>query len=380
MNRERLILGVSLLLNVVLFFLLIQSNRTAAEQPTGQEIAEATTAAEVSSPEPVPTETEPPAPTDVPSPLEEATTTPQPEPTATAVPTTPPEPTATPMPSPTLIPTPVPSPTNVPGPDWLRYTNLFRTQAGVPQLRENVAWSEGSRLHSVYMINTNQTVHKENINSPWYTAEGNDAGINGNIAASGWLEAPDSWPIDYWISAPFHVVPMLDPTLREIGFGLHRDAASNLLLAATMDVKRGSGDLPDSINYPLFFPKDGGQTWVLKYDLPEFPNPMTSCSGFAKPVGAPIVIQLGSGELTPNIDSTSLLEGDSPLAHCVIDETRYVNPNPEWQRIGRLILDERDAIIILPGQPLVVGQRYTVNITVNGAAYSWQFDAVSRPQ
>ncbi len=379
MTRERLILGASLILNVVLFVLLFLAYRNVPEQPVqpAEQIAEEAASEPTQPPEPSPTPTEkaePATETAVPQP----SPTPQIEMTATPTPV-PSEPTATPMPSPTLPPTPAPTATNVPGPDWLRYTNQFRVQAGLPQLRENVAWSEGSLLHSIYMINTGQTVHHEDVNSPWYTVEGNDAGKNGNISASGWLEAPDHWPIDYWMSATFHAVPILDPHLQEAGFGLHRDANSGLLMAATMDVKRGRGDLPASVEYPIFFPQDGGQIWVLKYSLPEFPDPMDSCSGFYKPMGPPIVLQLGEGDIVPSVTNTSFKQGDTPLAHCVIDETRYVNPNPYWQQTGRTILDQQDAIVILPGEPLVVGQTYTAHVEVNGESYTWSFEAVAPP-
>ena len=46
-------------------------------------------------------------------------------------------------------------------------------------------------------------------------------------------------------------------------------------------------------------------------------------------------------------------------------------------RFGRQILGSRDAIILMPQQPLVAGQTYTVSITSNGTTYTWSFTASS---
>lgn len=62
--------------------------------------------------------------------------------------------------------------------------------------------------------------------------------------------------------------------------------------------------------------------------------------------------------------------------HCVFDETNYTNPDSSAQSLGRSILNSRDAIVIMPREPLVSGARYTVSITVNGTEYTWSFTAL----
>ena len=47
---------------------------------------------------------------------------------------------------------------------------------------------------------------------------------------------------------------------------------------------------------------------------------------------------------------------------------------------GRLILDKRDAVVIIPRSPLEVGKSYTVTLVVNGETITWSFDAVSPPR
>ncbi|WP_420642309.1 CAP domain-containing protein [Candidatus Leptofilum sp.] len=385
-NPYRIGFILSGLLNVILIVLLLMSRgnneETAVTLTSGNdEVAQLPTATATNLP---PTETMLPTATDEPAP----TTTEMIVPTATSEPTQIPTvaPTQTPVPTATMLPSPTATapaaPTNVPGPDWLRYYNQFRTQSGLPQLTENLAWSAGAAAHSQYMMLNSSTVHAQNPNKAGYSESGNAAGQNGNIAVSSWDGASDLWPIDYWMTAPFHAVPMLNPRLTQTGFGVFRDASNSFKMTATLDISshRDLGDLPAGLTYPITFPHDGGELWVLSYTLPEFPNPLTSCSGLQKPVGPPLVLQIGSGDVTPSVSQTSLTSSDgSFITHCAIDETNYFNSNQYQQQQGRNILDKQDAIVLIPARPLTVGETYTASVTVNGETIEWTFTAVSPP-
>ncbi|MBK8988555.1 MAG: hypothetical protein IPM39_21205 [Chloroflexi bacterium] len=380
-NQQRLLPG-SIVLNVVLLLAVIYLWLRPAP-PTATPIAQATsaplaaTATFTPSPSPthtpLPTETPPPSPTAV-----VPTETPQPSPTA--VPTDIPLPTETPLSTapaePTIAPT-IASET-VTGPGWLRYANQFRLQGGVSLLSENTLWTAGSLAHSRYMVLHNIATHFQDPELEGYSLEGAQAAANGNIAMSGSAGVSLIWPFDYWMSASFHALPMLDPQLQDVGYGDYRDASSAAGLTATLDVKRGINQSLTDFPYPLTFPKDGGQTWVTTFNLPEFPDSAAGCAGYTRPLGAPIIVQIGPGDQTPNVSQTELLRGGVSVPHCVFTETTYTNSSPYWQGIGRRILDERDAIVILPRSPLEVGQRYTVTV-VNGQTIQWQFDVVTRP-
>ncbi len=384
MTKKTLLLGASLLLNIVLVVLLIfsyqanqQEGQPAAQAPTEHPVVLIVTAS--STPGPASSATSPPEPTVTPTFTPTATPL---VPTATPTTATEATPTATaelaPTPEATSTTAPPAEPTPVPGPDWLRYANLFRLEANLPQLTENPDWSEGARLHSIYMVKTDQLWHGEDPASPWFTQPGTDAGENGNISASDWAgEAEPTWAIDYWISAPFHALPLLDPELHTVGYNSYREQVGAFVVAATIDIKRGQGDLSPEITYPLPFPRDGGQTWVLKHGLPEFPDPLTSCPGYLRPVGPPIVLQIGPGDGTPAVSDHSFKQGEQELEHCLFDETSYVNPT--HQDTGRLLLDKRDAIVLMPRRPLEVGKTYSVSIVVNGETVSWSFEAVISP-
>jgi uncharacterized protein YkwD len=386
MNRTVLavLLGLSLLGNAVLLGLLL--NRPDAP-PVAANQSDTIAATAVATARP----TEPPAsPTARPTGRPPIVTTPateptlEPSPTATTAAPTPDTPapeTATPV-TPTATPTaePQPSPTIVAlDPDWLRYLNGFRAAAGLPALREDSAWSAESGLHSRYMVLSGDVGHSEDPSNPFYTNAGAVAGDMGNIAIGHLSSAPFQWAINYWLSAPFHAVPLLDPQLGVTGFGEYRDSGGVQAVGATLDVERGLGPLPAGVEFPIMWPGNDSTTWVLRYSLPEFPAALSHCTGYSQATGAPIILQLGDGRLTPNVTATTLLRDGEPLAHCHFDETNYTHPDVWTQRSARTILDQRDAIVLIPAAPLLPDATYAVRVDANGQTYTWSFRTAVGP-
>ncbi len=385
------LLGLSLLGNAVLLGLLL--SRPDAPAVAGQSATvavPATPTAPLASPTARPTRPPPVAST----PTTQAT--PDAPPTATTVAPTPDTPTPvaptpvapTPVaPTPTsVVPTPTPTTEPLPSPtivaldpDWLRYLNDFRAAAGLPSLREDSAWSAESGLHSRYMVLSGDVGHSEDPNSPFYTHIGSAAGDAGNIAIGNLSSAPFQWAFNYWLSAPFHAVPMLDPQLAVTGFGEYRDAGGILAVGATLDVERGLGPLPEGVEYPIMWPGNDSVTWVLRYSLPEFPAALSHCTGYSQATGAPIILQLGDGRLTPNVTATTILRDGEPLAHCQFDETNYTHPDAWTQRSARAILDQRDSVVLIPFAPLVPDATYAVRVDANGQTYTWSFRTSAGP-
>ena len=380
------LLGISLALNGIMAVMWLRER--ARVTPVAQAAAEVEATA-------VPPETAAPPST--------ATTRPQPViaqatrilPTPTAPPTETAAPTLAPTDEPTLAPTEVPSPTPEPptptpepaasptiaavGTDWLQYLNIFRNQANLPPLLEDTAWSLDSQQHSRYMVYTGHLSHNEDTASPYYTHAGQAAAENGNIAAGFIGSDPYKWAFNYWMSAPFHAIPILDPQLRTTGFAEYRDTNGEQQLAATLDVRRGLGTLADGVVYPIMYPRDGGLTWVLRYSLPEFPEALSTCPGYQQPTGAPIILQLGDGREVPQVTASALYRDGEYLAHCRFDETNFTHPNEFRQKSARLILDQRDAIVIIPQQPLLPDSNYSVRVDVNGETITWSFRTAAGP-
>lgn len=384
MNRNWLAIGLaaSLLINALLLTLwLVERDQepavaaapvtTSSPEPDPTAVPSRTPVPEaVVSVEQLPTETPPPAESPQPTETPLPTATPPPESTASA-------PTETPLPEPTVALTPTPE---IAGPEWLRYVNLFRTEGSLAPLLDDRDLSLGSLLHSQYMVYTGDLRHDQNPSSEHYTPAGQTAAQNSNIAIGSSSVPSFEWAFNYWISAPFHAVPVLDPELTTTGFGLHRDEAGTFESAATLDVRSGLGQPAADATYPLMFPRDGGRTWVLRYSLPEFPPALSSCSGYSQPSGPPIILQMGDGTGTHQVGGTAFVRDGQQLPHCWFDESTYYHPDQYWQGVGRTILDLRDAIVLIPQQPLEAGATYNVRIDVDGAPYNWSFRAVASPR
>jgi hypothetical protein len=111
----------------------------------------------------------------------------------------------------------------------------------------------------------------------------------------------------------------------------------------------------------------------------EWPNPYSNCPGYQQPTGPALVVQLGPGNVTPRVTGVALSSGDEVLEVCTYNETNYTNSNAYEQGVGRSILNERDAVVIIPRQQLIVDREYTITIAVNGETYQSTFNVVHAP-
>jgi hypothetical protein len=263
-----------------------------------------------------------------------------------------------------------PAPPTDPG--WLTLVNEFRAQAGLPLVVENDYWSEGSWLHSRYMVKNDVIQHYEDPGNPWYTVQGDHAAENCNLMVSSSAGVDDDYPILVWMQAPFHAVGLLDPALHAVGFGSYREVGGGFEMGAALDVLRGLGQIPESVQFPIAWPGDGAIV-PLAYHWVESPNPLTSCPGYSAPAGLPILLQLGSGGVTPDVTGHSVQENGIEIAHCVFDETNYYHPDGWLRDLGRSVLGARDAVVIIPREPLNPGAVYRVSVTANGRTTTWSF-------
>jgi uncharacterized protein YkwD len=281
---------------------------------------------------------------------------------------------------PLIMRQPTPTPTPTPTSAWLAYVNTYRALANLPSVSENPTWSDGDWKHARYMVKNDFIGHTEDPGNPWYTPEGLAAAQNGNTFVSSSATSPDTYAIDFWMRGPFHAVGVLDPSLQQVGYGSYREADGGWQMGATLDVIRGLGSIPPSVSFPIRYPGDGTTTGLRSYVGGEWPDPLTACPGYTTPSGLPIILQIGPGNLTPSVTAHSFLQGATPLEHCVFDETNYTNLDSSTQSTGRNILNSRDAIVLIPRQPLTPGATYTVSITTNGQIYTWSFTVSSTAQ
>ncbi len=298
----------------------------------------------------------------------------QPPATMTPAPTEPPVvPTAASAEKPSAPPPPPPPqepPASSPG--WLSYLNQYRAMAGLPGLTEDSDWSYGAWLHARYIVKNDIIEHDEKPGMPWYTAEGRTAAQSSDLVAYDDPNASDQFVFDTWMQAPFHAIVILDPALHRTGYGVYREADGGLQIGAALDVIRGLGRVASSAHFPIMWPGDGTTVW-LRQHYTEWPSPLTSCPGYGAPSGLGIILQIGSGNQTPQVTGHSFSRDGIELEHCIFDETNYYNPDASQQNLGRIIMDQRDAIVLIPRAPLDAGATYVVSITVNGQTYTWSF-------
>lgn len=267
---------------------------------------------------------------------------------------------------------PAPTPTPIPD-DWLSYVNYQRSLANLPPVAEDTTWSEGDRLHARYMVKNNVIAHDEDPNNQWYTPEGRLAAQNSNLMVSSSAATSDFAAIDLWMQGPFHSLGIIDPKLLSAGFGSYRENDGGFQMGAGLDVLRGRGAIPASVSFPILWPADGKSTQLNAYKGNEAPDPLTGCPGYTAPSGLPLILQIGAGDLTPQVSAHSFTRDGQALEHCVFDETSYTNPNSSYQDLGRSILGARDAIVLIPRAPLLSGATYHASITSNGTTYNWSF-------
>jgi hypothetical protein len=245
--------------------------------------------------------------------------------------------------------------------------NGYRALATLPPVTENPTWSAGGLAHSTYIVKNDFLSHEEDPTKPFFTAEGDEAGRKGNVAASSAATQTDAWAIDLWIAGPFHAVGIIDPILAVSGFGIAHDSQGNIQTGATLDVLRGRSGTKDGITYPILFPGNDAVMPLDRFEGNESPDPLATCGFTASrdaPTGAPIIAQFAT---TPSVTATSLMRDGTPVEHCEIDGLDALDD------IGEQVLAARNAVVIMPKEVLKKGSKYDVSITNGGVVTAWSF-------
>jgi uncharacterized protein YkwD len=245
---------------------------------------------------------------------------------------------------------------------WLDRLNTWRTSTGLTTLTEDSTWSQGDYDHALYMVKNDLVTHYETPGVPYYTTAGDTAARDSNIYVSSSTSTTDQQAIDWWMQAPFHAMGLMDPRLTQTGFGSYREVKSGWDMGAAVDVIRGNSFTGG--HYPVYFPGNGTSQPLTSYRGGEFPDPLQACPGYSVPTGLPVFIEVG-GNVNTSVGSVHSFTGNGvPLTHCVIDSS---SPS-----VGSYLYT-RGGVILVPQQPLQVGVRYVVTLTVNSIPYSWSF-------
>ena len=274
---------------------------------------------------------------------------------------------------------PSPSTTNVSSSPstWQDRINFYRAGLGLNPIRDDPQLSAGASAHARYlMLNFADDIRNAKPMSPdaydekpgksGYSAIG--ARVAQNLQLAWGCSSYDAGQqIDHWIEGPFHRLAMLDPFIAAAGFG---EASGDGCWVASLRLPPPPSEAKTYAR-AIEFPPDGAAI-ALDWIGVEAPDPLASCSGYERPVGFPITLQIGR-LIQTKLSEHSLTEDGKPIEYCAFDAPSYQNPNATAQEYGRWNLRSASAVVIVPRQPLQPGSHYAVSITANDKTYAWSF-------
>ncbi|MBP8210757.1 MAG: hypothetical protein KAY11_14420 [Ilumatobacteraceae bacterium] len=245
--------------------------------------------------------------------------------------------------------------------DWLTTVNYYREMAGVAPVAEDTSMSPGAYNHSCYML-LNDIAHDEVPGAPGYTAAGDTAGNNGNVAVSSATSVTQRSFVELWMTGPFHAIGMLRPNLQRVGYGQCENASTaRWHSGATLDILRGLGQRR-SLSAPILFPGNGTVTNLTKF-IAESPNPVQMCGWGTTGAGLPVIAMMPEGF---SANPTASMTGPSgPIETCVLSRHNTTGS-------AQSILQGDNAAVVMPRSPLTAGV-YTVSVTTSARSVNWSF-------
>jgi hypothetical protein len=248
---------------------------------------------------------------------------------------------------------------------WLDTVNYYRAMAGVAPIAENATLSSGAYNHSCYMLQ-NGIGHDEVPGYPGYTASGDDAGNNGNVAVSSVYGQTARSHVELWMTGPFHAIGVLRHNLARAGFG-KCDSTSTSPWKSGATFTWGSG-ANLGIDWgrarpgtPILFPGNGTTTNLDRF-VTESPNPLTYC-GWPSGGGLPLIAMMPEGVSA----ATGAITGPSgPLQVCTL------HPGNLPAGLARDILASENAVVVMARDRLPAGT-YSATVTTQARTVSWSF-------
>lgn len=239
--------------------------------------------------------------------------------------------------------------------DKVRRQTLGKDAAGVGMDRE---LSDGCRAHAVYLTKNSKQLsewpgaHEEYPDQPSYSPEGARAGLSSVIAPG--VGGPED-AIDGWIGTFYHRLPLLEPGLVRIGWGIEGHVA-------VLDA--GSLVAPTEIPVHVAWPASGAKDVPRRF-CAELPNPVPGAD--QSQWGYPVTLQFfeNDPELTMRLFAGNQRGGQEIPCHF---STPKKPTNTELAPAGTFCL--------IPKIPLAANTTYTVAVDgwpKNDAGTDWQF-------
>jgi hypothetical protein len=300
-----------------------------------------------------------------------------------------------------------------PFPGILTRWNYYRTAAGVPPIADEPDLNNAALHHAKYLVRNhlewgdavirdgrmietewNGSAHYESVGNPWYTADGADWAGAASIVRGSAIPLDGASLVDAQVDR-LDSTAVINPQLAAVGFGRYcagQDCAGvvvyrqGLEKAQFLALYEGNamewnprlGAMPFTharLRKPIEFPANGMQFPSGAEREGEYPDPMSSCPGFARPIGVPIILELGAPREGDEVkvSSSSLSDGAAQIESCAFDATTYSNPDGLQQMQTRRMLHYGGIVVVIPKKPLQPGHAYNVNIVADSQTYAWSF-------
>jgi hypothetical protein len=294
--------------------------------------------------------------------------------------------------------------------------NYYRAMAKLPPIVEDRAIAAGALNHARYLVKngiaggdiildksrirlaTPQDAFRwEEEGQPFYTTTGASAGRNAVVLTAQEITITGAEFVDRLMTMPFTgLVPMV-PQFSVAGLGEYCEPGDcaivipyRFALEKSLRIALYDGPASDRLwnpslglipmetgrlRSPVEFPPDGATVNLTTYAGDDYPDPLSACSGYKAPTGAPISIQLGEGfgaDGSLDVSSNVVTRDGSQIDTCLITASSYVGRDNMQTDAGKKALQRIGAAVILPREPMAPGH-YKVALTESGKSYEWSF-------
>lgn len=258
------------------------------------------------------------------------------------------------------------------GAPWLDIANAYRTSVGLGALGHDISLQAGVDKHVEYLSATGSLQHGQAAGHPLYTPEGHRAGQQSVLG--GWTggERSDRELIDGWMAAPFHAIHLFEPRLQRVAFASVSGRTGNKLpSAAVMNIIGGIG--PKVVaDKPIVFPGRDSTIPLTTFTV-ETPDPLTHCPGYSAPAGLGLIALFPK----PVVGALATVKANGVTVESCVVDTTYRNPDTGAQNTVRSILGQKNAVVVMPRQPLVAGTTYEVTVVAGDQQVAWSFNAAA---
>jgi hypothetical protein len=224
--------------------------------------------------------------------------------------------------------------------------------------------------------------HQEDETKSGYSIEGLKAAHSSDVMYQSRLKKSEDQlmekAVEWWISGPFHRPSLLNPELRQVGFGQYCEGIG---CVSALDSLTDAPVAPSSgrpLANPIEVPPDGATVKAPGFGG-EWPDPVSPCPGYSSLAPA-ITLQLGMhvpAKITDaSVTQTSGMGAGTKVVTCAYDADGYTNPDNFTQTKGREILASFGEVVMMVRDPLQGGATYRVAMTVNGKPYDWTFSTL----